>query len=178
MKIMINLLRLVTFLCSFLFVESTYAVGGSGVTLRPSSLKASPVPDAAITMEFKQGAKVTVLDRKGFWYQIDSGGQKGWLKVTEVKLDSGESATAGLAAFATGRGSTGNVVSASGSRGLSAEELTTAKPDEAALAQVDAMKVSVDAALAFAKAGKLSSRQLAYLASPAKQSDKNPKKKK
>lgn len=146
------------------------------MTLRPSSLKASPVPDAVITTEFKQGTKVTVIERKGFWYQIDSGGQKGWLKVTEVKLDSGESATAGLAAFATGRGSTGNVVSSSGSRGLSAEELTAAKPDEAALAQVDAMKVSVDTALSFAKAGKLSSRQLAYLASPS--SNKNPKKKK
>ncbi len=119
MKIRTSMQRLLVLFCGFLAVESTYAAVGAGVTLKISSLKVSPAPDAEVTTELKQGTKVTVVERKGFWYQVDSSGQKGWLKVTEVKLDSGESPTAGLAAFATGRGSTGNVVSASGSRGLS-----------------------------------------------------------
>ena len=66
-----------------------------------------------------------------------------------------------VAALASGRTGTGNVVSASGGRGLDAADLTGATPDNAAVAALSG--ASESAAAQFAAAGKLKARSVAYL---------------
>jgi hypothetical protein len=80
-----------------------------------------------------------------------------------VRVDSAASAGAGLAALATGRGATGNVVTTSGTRGISAEDLTGAAPDAAELQEVETLAVTPEQARRFAGEAGLASRDLAYL---------------
>lgn len=148
-------------------VPSLVSALGAGEVTKTTVMRASPEASSGEVGKLKQGLKVTTSERRGFWYLVEAEGKSGWVKLTDVKLATGESAGAGLAAMATGRGATGNVVSTSGSRGLSAEELSSATPDHEALKAVDGMAVSLQDAEKFAQEGKLSPRQLDYLQAPA-----------
>lgn len=139
---------------------------GPGEAAKNTVMRLAPEAAADEVAKLKQGLKLTAIERRGFWYRVETEGGGGWVKLSDVKLASSESAGAGLAAMATGRGATGNVVSTSGTRGLSAEDLSGAKPDEAALAQVQSMAISPEEAAKYADEGGLSPRQLEYVSAP------------
>ncbi|MEB3151188.1 MAG: hypothetical protein VKL60_19485 [Sphaerospermopsis sp.] len=93
-------------------------------------------PDGKSTKNIlKEGAEVKVLNRKGFWVQIESAGLKGWVKVGTIKFSDSK---VGGVAIDTGRATTGNIVASSASRGLSAIELEKAKPNFDDIALLDA----------------------------------------
>jgi len=123
-------------------------------------LQAQPAAAAPATGSVKAGALVDVVARKGFWAQVRGGGGTGWLKLSRLSLDKGGGAGE-IAALASGRMGTGNVVSASGGRGLDAADLTGATPDNAAVAALSS--ASESAAAQFAAAGNLKARSIAYL---------------
>ncbi len=125
-------------------------------------LQAQPAATAPATGSVKAGALVDVVARKGFWAQVrgGGGGGTGWLKLSRLSLDKGGGAGE-IAALASGRTGTGNVVSASGGRGLDAADLTGATPDNAAVAALSS--ASESAAAQFAAAGNLKARSIAYL---------------
>lgn len=123
-------------------------------------LQAQPAATATATGNVKAGALVDILARKGFWAQVRSGATTGWLKLSRLSLDSGGGAGE-IAALASGRTGTGNVVSASGGRGLDAADLAGATPDTAAVAALSG--ASESAAAQFAAAGNLKARTIAYL---------------
>jgi hypothetical protein len=72
----------------------------------------------------------------------------------------------GVAAVATGRAGTGEVVSSTGVRGLSEEELKQAKYDAAQIEKAEAGAVSASAAKTFAGQGKLVAQKVAFLPEP------------
>ena len=123
-------------------------------------LQAQPLATAPSTGSVKAGALVDIVARKGFWAQVRGGGAAGWLKLTHLSLDSG-GGVGDIAALASGRTGTGNVVSASGGRGLDAADLASATPDTAAVAALPT--TSESAAAQFAADGRLKTRSLAYL---------------
>jgi hypothetical protein len=81
------------------------------------------------------------------------------------KTDAGKE-LAGISGVATGRAGTGQVVSATGVRGLSAEDLKAAQFDEQELKRAEANAVAADDARRFAQAGKLAARTVALLPEP------------
>lgn len=128
-------------------------------------LQSQPVPTAPNTGTIKAGAVVDILARKGFWAQIRSGPLTGWLKLTRLSLDTGGSGNE-IAALASGRTGSNNVVSASGGRGLDATDFARATPDTASVAALS--PASESAAEKFAQSGGLKSRQIDYLGTPGK----------
>jgi len=75
-------------------------------------------------------------------------------------------AASGLAGLASGRAGTGKVVASTGVRGLSEEELKSAKFDEAETKKMETASVSKDDARKFAGQAQLKSIQLGYLPQP------------
>jgi hypothetical protein len=127
---------------------------------------ATPSTRARSTGMVRTGAVVTLLERRGFWVKVQAVGAQGWLKLSQISL-SKDGTGRDIAALATGRTGGGNVVSASGGRGLdNGEDIAKATPNPAAVALVAKLAVSPSAAEAFAQAGRLKTRRLAYVPPP------------
>lgn len=140
------------------------AAGTQAQTLgKAADLKASPAPEAKTVKSLPANAPAKLLKRQGFWVEIESGGASGWVKLSDLNMGSGGTS---ISAMDTGRTGKGNIVSTSAARGLSAKELTAAKPDVQQFEQLRALSVSAADAEAFAQAGGLKVRTVALLAAP------------
>ncbi len=71
------------------------------------------------------GTAVKVAERQGFWVRVEVGGRSGWVKASGLSFSSG---SGGPTAIETGRLGTGNIVSTSAARGLSAKDLLNGTP--------------------------------------------------
>jgi hypothetical protein len=83
-----------------------------------------------------------------------------------VSVAGGAAKPSGLAGLSSGRLGSGNVVSASGTRGLSSEELKSAEPNVEAVKAVQRSAVSREEAARFAAQGKLKTRKIEYVRPP------------
>ena len=140
------------------------AVADSAHVRDTGPILSQPRAGAPAAGTVKAGAAVDIVERKGFWAHIRNGSQTGWLKLSRLSLDSGGSGNQ-IAALASGRTGSNNVVSASGGRGLDATDLATATPNGAAVTALARTAVSEAAAVKFASVGKLKTRSLGYLSS-------------
>ena len=166
MNALLRTLQTILIICA---LSSAVAFGQTGTTKSDDVLRAAASPTAASIAPIPANIKFEVVERKGFWVKIKVGITTGWLKLSSVKLDKGGAAstpTSALSGLASGRTGYGNIVSASGTRSLSAEALRTAKPEMNAVAQVKKFAVSVANATSYAQAGGLQTRQVAYIATP------------
>lgn len=152
-----------TFALAILGSTMALAVTLKGSVTRDDVIRAEPSPTSAAVGNVKPGATVSVLERSGFWRRIEGPAGSGWLKMSSVRVDSGASAGGGLAAFATGRGATGNIVTTSGTRGISAEDLTDAVPDTDELRRLEVLGVTPEQARAFAAEAGLTERTVGYV---------------
>jgi hypothetical protein len=130
-----------------------------------ADLKASPAGDAKTVKSLTSGTAVKLAKREGFWVEVDAGGAKGWIKLSDITMGSG--ATGGIGALDTGRTGKGNIVSTSSARGLSAKELVSAKPDVQEFESLKTLGVSPQEADQYAQAGGLKTRTVAMLSAPA-----------
>lgn len=140
---------------------------GSGTLTRAESLREKPFADAKVLAPAAAGAKVDVLVRDGGWYQVKTGTKTGWVRMLSVRRSAAATNTAaGIAGVASGRTGTGKVVSTTGVRGLDSAELATAAFSEEQVAKAEKYRVGRKDAEAFAKAGKLTVRDVAPLPAP------------
>ena len=153
----------VTFALSLLGGAVALPVTLKGTVTKDDVIRAEPELASAAVGNVKTGATVHVLDRRGFWQRVEGPAGKGWLKMSSVRLDSGVSAGAGLAALATGRGATGNLVTTSGTRGISVEDLTDAVPDTDELQRLEDLSVTPEQAHAFSQEAGLTVREVSYV---------------
>lgn len=136
----------------------------AGTMKADDTLRAEPSPASAAVGPATRNSRVEVLERKGFWMKVRAGGAVGWVKLTGVATDAPAGAGAGsLTSLASGRSGSGNIVSASGTRGLSEAELRGARPDAEAVKQVRKMAVSSADSAQFAAEGRLQARKLDYV---------------
>ena len=150
-----------------LFSSTIYAQN-SGTLKQEEELRSDPQPTASSAGKLAASTKIEIVERKGFWTKIKSGTNTGWVKISSISLDSTNSGGVGstIAGLASGRLGSGNVVSAAGTRGLSAEELKSSKPDTGALARVKKFAVTASDSSSFAKRGNLEDRQVPYIGTP------------
>lgn len=146
------------------------AAADTGTLTRAETLRLKPFADAAAVAPAASGAKVDILARNGGWYQVKSAGKTGWVRMLSVRRSAAASGSsvAGIAGVVSGRTGTGKVTTTTGVRGLDTEDLTTAAFDEAQIAKAEQYRVSRKDADAFAKQGKLTTRDAAPLPAPAK----------
>jgi len=171
MKLGMNLLRGISSVVSVLIAVSSVPsiVIAQTVTVKLEETLRSDPSDKATGPKVAANTKGALIERKGFWVKIKATNSEGWLKLSSVSVDQSESGSGGisaLAGLASGRLGGGNVVSASGTRGLSDEELKGAQPNTVALAAVKKSAVSDQEALRFANSAGLRPRQVALIPPP------------
>jgi len=148
-----------------------------GYLVRSSDLMDEPYRDARVLNVLKENAPVDILKRKGGWLQINAGGKTGWARMSSIrkgvaakKPDSGSEAK-GVLNLASGRAGTGNVVSATGVRGLSEEDLKEARFNLAEINKMESFNVNETQASRFARAGQLTARQVGFLPDTVKKGE-------
>ena len=137
--------------------------GEAGTALKADILRAEPFADARTAGNLNKNDAVDILAKKGAWLKIKTKSASGWVRILSVKRGGVSASTNSIADIASGRAGTGKVVSTTGIRGLSAEDLKAAKFNEAEMAKMESFGVSADDAQKFASAGGLSTTQMAYL---------------
>jgi hypothetical protein len=135
-----------------------------------SELKETQSQDSKTVKNLSSNTSIKILKREGFWVQVEVAGTKGWVKLSSVNM-AGQ--TPSITPLDTGRTGKGNVVSTSAARGLSAKDLTLAKPDSSQFEELKKLSVDSSEADKFAKSGGLSIRQIALVSSGTKSYERN-----
>ncbi len=143
---------------------STWALASdAGTALKTDSIRAEPFTDAKTVGNINKNDAVDILNKKGAWLQIKSKSGNGWVRILSVKRGTASSSGSSIADVASGRTGTGKVVSTTGIRGLSAEELKAAKFNEAEMKKMESHTLSPVEGESFARTGGLTATKMTYL---------------
>lgn len=129
-----------------------------GTALKTDTLRKEPFADAKTVGNLNRGDNVDILSKKGAWLQIKTKNSSGWVRLLSVKrgsLAASGSSVAGVLDVASGRAGTGKVVSTTGVRGLSAEDLKAAKFSEPEVKLLETYTADTAQAQRFASEGGL-----------------------
>lgn len=137
--------------------------GEAGTALKADVLRAEPFADAKTVGNLNKNDAVDILTKKGAWLQVKSKSKTGWVRILSVKRGGTTSSGSSIADIASGRTGTGKVVSTTGIRGLSAEELKAAKFNEDEMKKMESYTLTPADGQKFATAGGLVSSKIAYL---------------
>ncbi|MES2502010.1 MAG: SH3 domain-containing protein [Pseudomonadota bacterium] len=139
--------------------------GDAGTALKADTLRAEPFADAKSVGTLAKNDAVDIVNKKGAWLQVKSKKSTGWVRLLSVKRGAATQTNqaGGIAAVASGRAGTGKVVSTTGIRGLSAEELKAAQFNEAEMKKLESYETTSSDGKQFASAGGLNATSIAYL---------------
>lgn len=129
----------------------------AGTALKNDTLRKEPYADAKTAGSFKRGESLQILKKQGAWLQVKTPKSTGWVRLLSVKRGTSTTGnqTSGVLAAASGRAGTGQVVSTTGVRGLSEQELKAAKFNESEIKTMESYTLSANDGRSFANAGKL-----------------------
>jgi hypothetical protein len=157
------------------------AAAEEGAVIRADELKAMPFIDAATSAKVAANQPVTIVSRKGGWIEVRVGGQTGWLRMLNVRLQGASGPAPGQAnvrsASLLRTGSSGKTVT-TGIKGLGEEDLKNAAPDPAQLAELASFAVPASEASANAQASGLVEQQVDFVDEKGKPVKANAKGKK
>ncbi len=155
-------------LAGLLSFASLALAAESGTALKSDTLRREPYADAASAGTLARGDKLQILEKKGAWLKVQTPRAGGWVRLLTVRRgEAGKSSeAAGVLGLASGRAGTGQVVSTTGVRGLSEEQLKSAKFNEEEVKLLESAAIDAGQALQFAVSGGLQARKLAYLPKP------------
>ncbi len=139
----------------------------TGSALKADSLRAEPFNDAKTVGNLARGDALEIIVKKGAWLQVKTVKSTGWVRILSVKRGTinTTSNTKDVLDLASGRSGTGQVVSTTGVRGLSAEELKGAKFNEEEMKAMESYTQSAAEGKKFADAGKLQAMKFSYFSS-------------
>ena len=140
-----------------LMLANVSMAADAGSALKSDSLRVEPFADAKVTATISKGDPLEILSKKGAWLQVKSKKNAGWVRLLSVKRGSTSTSNevSGVLAAASGRAGTGQVVSTTGVRGLSVEDLKAAKFNESEVKNLESFTQSADQGRQFANVGKL-----------------------
>lgn len=139
----------------------------TGSALKNDSMRLEPFADAKIAGSFKRGDALEILKKQGAWLQVKSKKSTGWVRLFSVKRStSGGNQAAGVLAAASGRAGTGQVISTTGIRGLSEQDLKAAKFNEDEVKSLERYTQSSEQGSQFASVGNLKTIVFANLNAP------------
>jgi Bacterial SH3 domain len=155
--------QLKTFILIALASPILALAGDAGTALKTDTMRAEPFADAKSIGSLAKNDSVDILSKKGAWLQVKTKKTTGWVRLLSVKRGGATSSGSSIGDVASGRAGTGKVVSTTGIRGLSAEELKAAKFNEDEIKKMESHTVTASDAQNFANAGGLSATKMAYL---------------
>jgi hypothetical protein len=154
----------ITLLLALLLLPIISMATEMGTALKDDSIRAEPYADAKMTGKFTRGDKLEILSKQGAWLKIKTSSNTGWVRLLSVKRTTSSSGNAsGVLNVASGRAGTGQVVAATGVRGLSEEELKGAKFNEAEIKTLEGYTQSAAQGQQFASSGGLKATKFASL---------------
>lgn len=127
------------------------SISAVGQTMREDVIALDKPNGKATSHKFVFGSSVKVVRRDGFWIEVSVAGKSGWIKASQVNFSS----PGGSVAIDTGRMGSGNIVSTSAARGLSAKDLLNGKPNLSDVGRLESIRVDAKDVQAFALAGNL-----------------------
>ncbi|MDP1766115.1 MAG: SH3 domain-containing protein [Methylotenera sp.] len=129
----------------------------TGSALKNDTMRVEPYADAKVTGSLNRGESLEILNKKGAWLQVKTKKSTGWVRLLSIKRGSSVTTNqaAGALAVASGRAGTGQVISTTGIRGLSAEDLKAAKFNETEVKTMESYTQSADQSKKFANKGGL-----------------------
>lgn len=144
------------------------AAAENGSALKNDTLRKEPFADAATAGSITRGETLQILKKQGAWLQIKTSKSTGWVRLLSVKrgTSTGANNSAGVLAMASGRAGTGQVVSTTGLRGLSEDELKAAKFNETEISAMESYTTSAETARQFANQGQLKTTAFTNLKAP------------
>lgn len=162
------LLSLLSFIPALTLTSQSAIAADLGSALKADSLRAEPYNDAKTVGNLARGDALEIITKKGAWLQVKTKRTTGWVRLLSVKRGTSNTANnaKGMLDVASGRAGTGQVVSTTGVRGLSAEELKAAKFNEDEMVGMESYSQSAAEAKKFADAGKLQATKFSYFPSP------------
>lgn len=149
---------------------SGLSLAETGSALKNDSIRFEPYADSKVVGSFTRGENLDILKKQGAWLQVKTKSTTGWVRLLSVKRGAASGSgnqLSGALAVANGRAGTGQVVSTTGVRGLSEEELKAAKFNETEIKAMEAHTVSAAQGQQFASAGGLKKTAFANLKAPA-----------
>jgi len=142
----------------------------TGTTRSAVDLMATPYRDAKPAGQLPSNTTVDILERHGGWLRISARGKTGWARLHQVRAGEGPEAKKsgeGLAMLKnvgkTGRSGSQGIVATTGIRGLSAEELKSAKPNPKGVESMEAYRANDNAARDFARNAGLKEKDIPFL---------------
>lgn len=138
------------------------AAAENGLMIRAGELLAGPFIDAQKGPKVKAKQKVVILERRGGWLRVDAGGQTGWVRSLNVRLEEAPRRGSSGQVAQLRTGSSGRTAT-TGVKGLDETDLQTAAPNYTALAALGGIAVSSADAKKTATQKKLAENQVAYL---------------
>ena len=153
---------LLALLLAHISIQQTLAAD-MGAALKADSITAEPFNDAKTVGNLARGDSIEIISKKGAWLQIKAKKTTGWVRLLSIKRNGTNVSNAkGILDVASGRAGTGQVVSTTGIRGLSAEELKSAKFSEGEMKLLESYAQNVTEAQSFANAGQLQANKIPY----------------
>ncbi len=155
-------------MCVFHLTTSSFA-SSSGFVLRQCMVMDEPYRDANEIASLSKGNTLEILKRKGGWLKISTGELQGWVRMFYIKRGeegnkpSTGTEVSGALGLATGRAGSGNVVAATGVRGLDEEDLKEAEFNGKELKKLKAFYTTNKKADAFARKAKLIQKRVPLL---------------
>lgn len=141
----------------------------AGVALKTDNLRAEPYADARTVGSFVKNEKLQILGKQGAWLKVKTAKTTGWVRLLSVKRGTSTatgSTTSGALSVASGRAGTGQVVATTGVRGLSEQDLKSAKFSEEQINKLESQTLSTSQGKQFADAGGLKVIKFNYLPAP------------
>lgn len=160
----------------FILFLAAPAWAAPGVMIKDEDMRASAGATAAVVGRAAKGASVQILARQGGWTQISSAGKTGWVRILTVKSSApaaGAGDVLGLVEAGTARRDPSKVVAVAGLRGLTEEELKSARFSAGELAQLDRYASDRADAQGFARGAGLQATRVPYLPNPRKTRQQN-----
>ena len=149
-------------LVAALLVAPAALASERGLLIRAGDLYAEPFIDAKKLGPLTPNQPVTIVERRGGWVAVETGGQRGWVRLLNLRLEPVAQPAAGRSTAALRTGSTGRTV-ATGVKGLDEADIRSAALDRGQLAQLDQLGVSDDAAKQYGSQNQLKESTIAYL---------------
>jgi hypothetical protein len=141
-----------------------------GTTRSAADMLSAPKSDARAVGQLAENSRVEILERRGAWLRVKRDGAGGWLRLHQVRLGEGAQKTSSEGTKMlwnvgqTGRSGASGIVATTGVRGLSADDLKTAKPDPKQVQILDGHRANDAQAREQARAAGLHENQVAHLA--------------
>lgn len=157
-------------LATLLLLCSPLAIAETATLARDTELRAQALGNAPVVAALKARTLLTVNSRKGAWAQVTTAdGKTGHVRLLNLRSTTTRQGDSGIGALTSvfRTGSSGNSV-ATGVKGMSAEDLTTAEANIAELKELDGYRAGKKEARSAAATTGLKAHDVEFLPPPAK----------